>query len=85
LHREGDDKPIQGQLDLIDTLSGEEGYNDFRQVWKVRVPKDYVANSISDAASLQRAGYKMEKTDKLLADAQVTGLVLLRRGFWLGK
>jgi hypothetical protein len=45
LYREGEDKPVAGQLDIIDTLPGEKGYNDFRQVWKVTVPKDYVANT----------------------------------------
>ena len=48
LYREGEDKPVVGQLDIIDTLPGDKGYNDFRQVWKVRVPKDYVANTITD-------------------------------------
>ena len=66
LYREDVDKPVQGQLNIIDTLPGEKGYNDFRQVWKVWVPKDYVANTIADASMLQQAGYKMEKTDKLL-------------------
>jgi hypothetical protein len=66
LYHEGEDKPVQNQLDIIDTLPGEKGYNDFRQVWKVWVPKDYVANTITDASMLQQAGYKMEKTDKLL-------------------
>ena len=65
LYREGEDKPVEGQLDIIDTLPGEKGYNDFRQVWKVTVPKDYVANSITDAATLLDAGYKMEQTDTL--------------------
>src|SRR5262249_1688062 len=51
LHREGEDKPAEGQLDIIDTLPGEKGYNDFRQIWKVTVPKDYVANSITDSAA----------------------------------
>jgi hypothetical protein len=37
-------------------------------VW---VPKDYVANTITDASMLQQAGYKMEKTDKLLNMAVV--------------
>ena len=37
LYREGEDKPVVGQLDIIDTLPGEKGYNDFRQVWKVSV------------------------------------------------
>lgn len=65
LYHEGEDKPLAGQLDIIDTLPGEQGYNDFRQVWKVSVPKDYVANSIIDAAALRKAGYKMERTDTL--------------------
>jgi hypothetical protein len=51
LYRGGDDKPVEGQLDLIDTLPGEKGYNNFRQVWKVTVSKDYVANTITDVAT----------------------------------
>src|SRR6476660_9091122 len=65
LYRDGEDKPVSGQLDIIDTLPGEKGYNDFRQVWKVSVPKDYVANTITDSAALLDAGYKMQQTDKL--------------------
>ena len=65
LYREGEDKPVEGQLDIIDTLPGEKGYNDFRQVWKVTVPKDYVANSITDAGTLRDAGYQMQQTDTL--------------------
>ena len=65
LYREGEEKPVEGQLDIIDTLPGEKGYNDFRQVWKVTVPKDYVANSITDAGTLRDAGYQMQQTDTL--------------------
>jgi hypothetical protein len=65
LYREGEDKPVGGQLDVIDTLPGEEGYNDLRQVWKVTVPKDYVANTLVDAGGLQQAGYKTEQTQTL--------------------
>jgi hypothetical protein len=65
LYREGEDKPVAGQLDIIDTLPGEAGYNDFRQVWKVTVPKDYVANTIVEAGALKDAGYKMEQTPSL--------------------
>jgi hypothetical protein len=65
LYREGDEKPVPGQLDIIDSLPGEKGYNDFRQVWKVSVPKTYVANTITDVNALQKAGYKSEKTDSL--------------------
>ena len=48
LYRDGEDRPVQNQLDVIDTLPGEQGYNDFQQVWKVWAPKDYVANTITD-------------------------------------
>ena len=65
LYREGEDKPVEGQLDIIDTLPGDKRYNDFRQVWKVTVPKDYVANTITDSAALLDAGYKMEQTGAL--------------------
>jgi hypothetical protein len=65
LYREGEDKPVAGQLDIIDNLPGDTGYNDFRQVWKVFVPKTYVANSITDAVILREAGFKMEATDGL--------------------
>jgi alcohol dehydrogenase (cytochrome c) len=63
LTREGEEKPVEGQLDIIDTLPGDKGYNDFRQVWKVTVPKDYVANSLTDSAALLDAGYKMQQTE----------------------
>jgi hypothetical protein len=65
LTRESEDKPVEGQLDIIDTLPGDKGYNDFRQVWKVTVPKDYVANSLTDSAALLDAGYQMQQTDML--------------------
>ena len=33
---------------------------------KCRCPKDYVANTITDAGALSQAGYKSEKTETLL-------------------
>jgi outer membrane protein assembly factor BamB len=65
LYRDGEAKPVAGQLDIIDSLPGETGYNDFRQVWKVKVPKHYVANSIADAAMLTEAGFETEPTKEL--------------------
>ena len=65
LYREREDKPVPSQLDIIDILPGEKGYNDFRQIWKVWVPRDYVANSITDAGVLRKAGYKMQQTGTL--------------------
>jgi hypothetical protein len=96
LYREGEDKPVAGQLDIIDTLPGEKGYNDFRQVWKVTVPKDFVANTIVDAATLLSAGYKAEKTntlrnmpvvpDKSTAKARLNGgSAALQRAWYQGQ
>jgi hypothetical protein len=96
LYREGEDKPVAGQLDIIDTLPGEKGYNDFRQVWKVTVPKDYVANTIADAGALRGAGYKMEQTpalrnmpvvpDKSTAKARLKGeSAELQRAWYQGQ
>src|SRR5262249_21783912 len=92
LYREGEDQPVAGQLDIIDTLPGEDGYNDFRQVWKVTVPKDYAANSIADAATLSGAGYKTEKTeiirnmpvvpDKSKASMRLNGESAALQGAW---
>ena len=44
---------------------GDKGYNDFRQVWKVTVPKAYVANIITNSASLLNSSYKMEQIGTL--------------------
>jgi hypothetical protein len=65
LYRAGEDHPVKGQLDIIDALPGEKGYNDFRQVLKVIVPQDYQSNTITDAAEILKAGYRTEKSDAL--------------------
>jgi hypothetical protein len=96
LYREGEARPVGGQLDIIDTLPGEKGYNDFRQVWKVTVPKDYAANTIVDAGALKDAGYKMEQTptlrnmpivpDKSTAKARLKGeSAELKRAWYQGQ
>ena len=71
LYREGEIQPVRDQLDIIDTLPGDKGYDDFRRIWKVWVPKDYVANTITDAGALEKLDYKMDETDKLLNMAVV--------------
>lgn len=65
LYRGDEHQPVADQLPLIDTLPGDNGYNDFHQVWKVRVPSDYVTNAITDVTTLRQAEYKMEKTGEL--------------------
>ncbi len=65
LYRAGEDRPVKGQLEIIDALPGEKGYNDFRQEWKVIVPRDYQPNTITDTAEILKAGYRVEKSDSL--------------------
>ena len=64
LYREGEDEPVQSQLNIIDTLPGQKGYNDFRQIWKVRVPKDYVANTITDRRGGVAAAWLQDRKDE---------------------
>ena len=96
LYRQGEDKPVADQLDIIDTVPGDTGYNDFRQVWKVTVPKDYVANTMTDSATLLDAGYKMEQAGTLrnmpvVPDKSKAGMRLngesaeLRRAWYRGQ
>jgi hypothetical protein len=63
LFREGDDAPVQGQLNIIDVIPGDAGYNDFWQVVKVTVPADYVANQLTSAEAVRDAGFPLAPTD----------------------
>jgi hypothetical protein len=63
LFQEGSSTPVEGQLNIIDVIPGDPGYNDFWQVVKVTVPADYVANTATSVEDLVQAGYPMETTD----------------------
>lgn len=64
--REGGDTPVEGQLNVIDVIPGDEHYNDFWHVHKVTVPADYVANSITSVNALMNAGYRIERTNMVV-------------------
>jgi len=66
LFREGEDSPVADQLNVVDAVPGDDGYNDFWQVTKVTVPEDYRANTGTSLADLQDAGYPMEPTPTLV-------------------
>ncbi len=96
LYRVGDDEQVAGQLDIIDTLPGKKGYNDFRQVLKVTVPKDYVANTITGVTKLTKSGYQIQKTavlrnmpvvpDKSVARERLNGgSAQLQRAWYQGQ
>lgn len=66
LFREGESDPVSGQMNIIDVLPGEAGYNDFWQVIKVTVPKNYKANQVASYAEIVAAGYPVESTTLLV-------------------
>jgi hypothetical protein len=57
---------VNGQLNVVNVVPGDDMYNDFWQVYKVNVPDDYVANTISSQEELVASGYPVEKTNNLV-------------------
>lgn len=66
LFREGSDTPVDGQLNIVDVIPGDEGYNDFWQVVRVTVPSDYVANTVTSVEDIMSEGFAMETTDMVV-------------------
>jgi len=66
LFREGEDHPVDGQLNIVDVVPGDKGYNDFWAVSKVTVPADYVANTITSVAEIIDGGFDVTATDMLV-------------------
>ncbi len=66
LFREGEESPVEGQMNIIDVIPGDMGYNDFWEVQKVTVPMDYMANSVTSYAQIMEAEYPMEETSILV-------------------
>jgi hypothetical protein len=58
--------PVAGQLNVIDVVPGDAGYNDFWLVTKVQVPADYVANSVTSVAELDAMGFTKTSTTMLV-------------------
>ena len=56
-------EPVAGQLNIVDVVPGEMGYNDFWRVNKVTVPSDYVANSVGSLQAIKDAGVR-DRTDR---------------------
>jgi hypothetical protein len=62
LFRAGQTTPVEGQLNVVDVVPGQSGYNDFWQVMKVTVPANYVANSITSVDEIRTGGFAVEPT-----------------------
>ncbi len=66
LFKEGSTTPVDGQLNIIDAIPGEAGYNDFWRVTKVTVPSSYVANTVTSHTEIVAKGYAIETTNTLV-------------------
>ena len=66
LFRDGQDTPLESQLNIVDTVPGDAGYNDFWQVHRVTVPETYVANTVTSLGQLEAAGYPVRATDDIV-------------------
>ena len=66
LFKEGSTTPVPGQLNIIDALPGEAGYNDFWLVNKVTVPANYQANEVASFAEIQARGYSVAATTDIV-------------------
>ncbi len=66
LFRDGETSPVSGQMNIIDVLPGDAGYNDFWQVIKVTVPKNYQANQVASYDEIVAAKYPLEPTTSLV-------------------
>jgi hypothetical protein len=66
LFRDGESTPVPGQLNVVDTVPGAPGYNDFWQIQRVRVPASYEANTVTSVAEIEAAGYPIEPTEEIV-------------------
>jgi len=66
LFRDGEEAPVAGQLNIVDVIPGDDGYNDFWRVVRVDVPADYVANTITSHSEIADQGLPTTATDTLV-------------------
>lgn len=66
LHHAGEPTPVPDQLPIVDYIPGDHGYSDFWRVVRVDVPADYVANTATSSAELNRQGWPLTVTDTIV-------------------
>src|SRR5262245_4923859 len=66
LFAEGANDPFPDQLNIVDSVPGDSGYNDLWRVVRVDVPADYVANALTSADEMMMQNWKMTPTDRLV-------------------
>jgi hypothetical protein len=66
LFKEGESMPVAGQLNIVNTIPGDAGYNDFWIMNKVTVPSNYVANAVTSLSEIQSRGYVITPTTNII-------------------
>jgi hypothetical protein len=66
LFREGESAAVSGQLNVVNVIPGDANYNDFWRVYRVRVPANYVANTLTSEEQILASGYAVEATQDLV-------------------
>lgn len=64
--KSGSTTPLSGQNNVIPTIPGDAGYNDFWVVNKVTVPDNYVPNSLTSESEILSSGYAIQKTTSIV-------------------
>ena len=64
--KEGATTPVAGQNNIINTIPGDVGYNDFWIVNAVTVPDNYVVNSLTSEADVLASGLPIVKTTTIV-------------------
>lgn len=62
LFKEGSKIPVENQLNIINVIPGDYGYNDFWQVFKVTVSDSYMANTYTSLEDIMANNLDVEPT-----------------------
>ena len=57
---------IEEQLNVVNVIPGDAGYNDFWQVNRVTVPDDYEPNTITSLSDIISSGFSVEATTTIV-------------------
>ena len=66
LFENGASAPVSNQLNIINVIPGDAGYNDFWIVYKVTVPVGYVANYATSYSEIVANGYGITPTNMIV-------------------
>src|ERR1051325_7137153 len=60
------EQELTTQHRVVDVIPGQRGYSDFFRVVRVRVPANYVPDTLRDVAAILRSGFALVETSQIL-------------------